>query len=399
MTAAKPAVPEVLVVAKGGRDLRLEKLAKGEEAPREFFYGYFDLEKAGISAAMVSSAERISGPRGRAADILERTFAAATALGVRPLSARLGAGRLAGAKVAMSYTDGYSLSLGLGMSRGGAGPILMGGFHGLSDIEMRAPDSMRGIVRATIRRSLAGLDHAFFFGSADRDVAIARYGLSPALSSVIPFGVDAAFWRPMPGVASEDYVLAVGQDPSRDYDLLVRAPGAHPTRIITRRKLAIPACTAHVKVSAGDFYGSDSLSDEGLRALYCRAHAVVVPLKDVYQPTGYSVTLQAMACGRPVVLSRIKGLWTTTLLRDGENCLLVPPGDAQALGDAIGRLRADPALCARLGKAARETVLAHFDLDRIGSGTVALARLGLEIWRTRAASMSTVPGETIRREA
>jgi glycosyltransferase involved in cell wall biosynthesis len=92
-----------------------------------------------------------------------------------------------------------------------------------------------------------------------------------------------------------------------------------------------------------------------------------------------------MSCGRPVILSNIKGLWTRTLLKDGENCLLVPPGDAGALGAAIARVREDPALAAGIGAAARETALAHFGLDKIGAGTMALVRLGLSLHASRAA--------------
>jgi len=121
------------------------------------------------------------------------------------------------------------------------------------------------------------------------------------------------------------------------------------------------------------------MNDEDLRQLYNMARAVVVPLKDVHQPTGYSVTLQAMACGRPVILSNIKGLWTHTLLKSGVNCLLVPPGDAKALGEAIGQVRANPSWAADIGRAARETVLAHFGLDKVGNGAIALARLGLAL--------------------
>jgi glycosyltransferase involved in cell wall biosynthesis len=125
------------------------------------------------------------------------------------------------------------------------------------------------------------------------------------------------------------------------------------------------------------------MTDEALRRLYNRARAVIVPLKDVYQPTGYSVTLQAMSCGRPVILSAIKGLWAPELLRHNENCLLVPPGDAAALGAAIARIRADGALRARLGQAARATALAHFGLDRMGAATIALARRGLSLAEAR----------------
>jgi glycosyltransferase involved in cell wall biosynthesis len=376
---------DIAVFNKGGRDIRYERLQRGEEAPREFFYGFLDLEKAGLAAVMMSSAGAVSGAAGGLADVIERGFIAATNFGVRPLSARLRAPSFKNAKVVISYTDGFSLSLGLAFPPGPRRPIMVGGFHGLSDIENRTATLARPLARGLIRRALASLDHVFCYGPADRQFAITRYGLAPEHSSVMPFGVDTDFWHPLDGESVEDVVIAVGQDPNRDYDLLASAPGRHPTVIVTRRVVKVPAGANHITVRAGDFFGSDSMSDADLRRLYNCACAVVVPLKDVYQPTGYSVTLQAMSCGRPVIVSNIRGLWTRDLLKDGENCLLVPPGDAAALGAAIGRVRADPTLAQRLGRAARETVLAHFGLERNGEGAIALARRGLSLWAERRA--------------
>ena len=382
-TRIGPADAEIIVFNKGGRDFRFEQLQRGEEAPREFFYGFFDLERAGYSVAMMSTSGVTKGPFGALADLAERGFARGTGLGVRPLSMRVGARWIAGAKVAISYTDGFSLSLGLGYPRKKKRPILIGGFHGLSDIEARTPISMRSFIRPVITQALAGLDHVFFFGPADRAMSMQRYGLSAERSSVIPFGVDTEFWRPMPEVPTEDFVVAIGQDRNRDYDLLAAAPGKHPTRIITQQKVHVPAGAAHVQISAGDYFGSDAMSDQDLRRLYNSACAVVVPLKDVYQPTGYSVTLQAMACGRPVILSNIRGLWTRELLKNGENCLLVPPGDAHALDVAIGQIRKNADFAARLGSSARQTACVHFGLDKIGGGTAALAKLGLALAEKR----------------
>ena len=374
---------DIVVFNKGGRDFRYEMLQAGEEAPREFFYGFLDLQRAGHRAAMQSTSGAAPSATGAVADLVERAFATLTGVGVRPLSLQKQTAWFRGAKVAISYTDGFSLTLGLSGRRGVTGVVLIGGFHGLSDIESRAPAYARAIARATIRRALSGLDHAFFFGPADREFAIERYAIARERTSIIPFGVDTEFWRPLGDMPDEDVVVAVGQDRNRDYNLLVRAPGRHPMRIITRQKLDIPADAAHVSTSSGDYFTADSMTDSNLRRLYNRACAVIVPLKDVYQPSGYSVTLQAMSCGRPVILTRIRGLWGSGLMRGGENCLLVPPGDADALGEAIARIRSDSAFAGRLGRAARETAVTHFGLDKIAGGTLALARLGLALYDQR----------------
>lgn len=378
-----PMDAEVAVFNKGGRDFRLDRIERGEETPREFFYGFLDLAPAGVSAAMLSTSGAVPGLGGAISHQVEEFIAYMTSVGFRPWSARMRMREGAPAKVMVSYTDGFSLSLGLANAMRREKAVVIGGFHGLSDIAPRAPQRMRGLVECGIRKALSGLDHAFFFGAVDRQVAIERYGLSADKSSVIPFGVDTDFWRPLPDESLQDFVVAVGQDPNRDYDLLANAPGEHPTRIVTRRKIAIPPGATHIKTTVGDFFGSDSMSDEDLRRLYNAARAVIIPVKDVFQPSGYSVSLQAMACGRPTIISAIKGLWYPDILKDGENCLLVPPGDGAALGEAIGRVRHDAEFARRIGENARRTAVAHLGLDRIGGGTVAIARLGLEMAKAR----------------
>ncbi len=380
-----PADADIVVFNKGGRDFRIDQLSRGEEVPRDFFYGYFDLLDAGMSAAMMSSAGAEAGAAGRVADVCERAFARLTAVGARPMTARLKLRPVRNAKVLISNTDGFSLSMGLAFPGKAARPVLIGGFQGLSDIEDRSPASARPLVRAVLRRALAGLDLTYFLSPADRDAAVARYGLDPVKAGFLPFGIDTAYWRPCPEVPQENFVFAIGQDWNRDFATLVRAPGKQPIRIVTSLKVDVPAGHDHVTITPGDFSGR-SISDQELRRLYNAARVVVVPSKDVHQPTGQSVSLQAMSCGRPLILTRIRGLWAPDLLRDGENCLLVPPGDAVALGAAINRVVEDRALAERLGRAARETVVAHWGLERTGEVMVDLARRGLSLYAARTSA-------------
>lgn len=74
------------------------------------------------------------------------------------------------------------------------------------------------------------------------------------------------------------------------------------------------------------------------------------------------VALEAAAAGKPTVASAIGGL--TDVVVDGETGLLVPPGDAAALRNALARLIADAALRERLGAAARERARL-FSPDRV----------------------------------
>ena len=62
-----------------------------------------------------------------------------------------------------------------------------------------------------------------------------------------------------------------------------------------------------------------------------------------------NVTLEAMACGVPVVAAKATG--STSLIEDGVNGILVPPGDIAGFADALGAYLADPALRAAHGAA------------------------------------------------
>lgn len=72
------------------------------------------------------------------------------------------------------------------------------------------------------------------------------------------------------------------------------------------------------------------------------------------------VLMEAMATGAPVITTRIAGI--AELVEDGETGVLLPPGRADLLADAIERLAADPALRRKMGEAGRAIVLEQFDV-------------------------------------
>lgn len=73
------------------------------------------------------------------------------------------------------------------------------------------------------------------------------------------------------------------------------------------------------------------------------------------------VALEAMASAKPVVASNHGGL--VEIVVDRETGLLVPPGDAQALANAIMQLAADSHLRKKMGKAGQLRYLSNFTLD------------------------------------
>jgi mannosyltransferase len=77
---------------------------------------------------------------------------------------------------------------------------------------------------------------------------------------------------------------------------------------------------------------------------------------------GFGLTLiEAMAAGTAVVASRAGA--AETIIRDGEDGVLVPPGDAAALVAALEPLMREPDRAAALGRNARARALAQFGID------------------------------------
>ena len=88
------------------------------------------------------------------------------------------------------------------------------------------------------------------------------------------------------------------------------------------------------------------------------------------EPLGSSL-LDAMACGLPCIAVASGGV--REAMEDGVNGLLVPaPAAPAGFADAVARLNANPCDAARLGAAARETIVTRFSAARMVDSTLAV---------------------------
>jgi glycosyltransferase involved in cell wall biosynthesis len=86
----------------------------------------------------------------------------------------------------------------------------------------------------------------------------------------------------------------------------------------------------------------------------------VAVLPSYREAQGLSI-LEAMALSRPVVASNVGGI--PEMIENGETGLLVPPHDAEALGDAIARLLSDHPLADTLARAGHDLVYERFCVE------------------------------------
>jgi glycosyltransferase involved in cell wall biosynthesis len=153
-------------------------------------------------------------------------------------------------------------------------------------------------------------------------------------------------------VLAEACGLLAAQNVSVDA-VIAGPPGEHTAEV--ERIVAARGLTGRVHLPG-------SVSQSELHAAYMDADVFCLPCRvlDNGDRDGIpNVMVEAMAAGLPVVTTPVSGI--PELVSDGENGLLVPPNDPTALAGALLRLRREPDLAARLGRAARATVRERFD--------------------------------------
>ena len=136
-----------------------------------------------------------------------------------------------------------------------------------------------------------------------------------------------------------------------------------------------PEARAYVeRHGLGDRVRFDGATDAPARAMQA-ADVFVAPSRG--EEFGL-VRAEAMACGLPVVVSRIGGM--TEYLIHGENALLCEPGQPAELAASLRRIIADASLRIVLGRAARTTAERYFDAD---SSAARIADVLCEVAGTR----------------
>ena len=110
------------------------------------------------------------------------------------------------------------------------------------------------------------------------------------------------------------------------------------------------------------------LQRDGVLTLFRAADASI--LTSSWENFPHSV-VEALAVGTPVVSTAVGGV--PELVRDGDNGLLVPAGDEDALATAIGRIVGEPGLRERLAGAAAPSV-EHLRTERVYSRLEAILR-------------------------
>lgn len=225
------------------------------------------------------------------------------------------------------------------------------------------------VLQAINRWSLAGADRvtvasSFLAGWVDK--------LAPgATVDVVPFGVDTKIFHPRSdGHRSHEISIGVVKslEPRYGIEYAIRAmtavlnafPGAVLT-IVGDGSLREQLEAIAADLSLGDavkFAGRINHDDipDLMRSFDILLNTTIVP-----ESFGV-VILEGSATGIPVITSDVGGVREVCVADD--TALLIPPGNEQAIAEAIVNLAGDPEKRARLGETGRSFVEEHFEWDR-----------------------------------
>ncbi len=186
------------------------------------------------------------------------------------------------------------------------------------------------------------------------DVAL-KAGVRPERIRVLPNGVAL----PEDNAAHDGgYALYLGRlSPEKGLRTLLRAQAMVP-RVPLRVAGTGPLEDA-LRAEAPQVSFLGHLGPEALQEQLRGASMVVVP-SEYYENCSMAL-LEAMAMGKAVIATDIGGI--PEQITHGRDGMLFPPGDAEALRDALTRLLNDPDLRGALGRKARATIRERFSLD------------------------------------
>jgi len=232
---------------------------------------------------------------------------------------------------------------------------------------------LRPAVRTLLRFALRGRNTRLILQNPDDKTAFERFRLvEPNRVKLIPgAGVDCTRFTPRAKrrrTAGEPVRILLAARLLWEKGIAEYAQAARILRAQGRRvrfllagtpdpgnPAAVPEATLREWVKEGVLEWLGHVGD--MRELYASVDIVVLPS---YYREGIPTSLtEGAACGLPLITTDMPGC--REVVTDGEDGLLIPPRDAEALANAIARLLDSPELAARLGHAARAKALDVFD--------------------------------------
>ena len=214
---------------------------------------------------------------------------------------------------------------------------------------------------------------------------------------VVPLGLDSERLQPRePVTISPDWdqghslrILAVGRlTPYKGLDRLIEAMADSPAQLVILGGGSQHARLAQLIGERGlqqRVHLMGGASDASRNSLLAQCDLVCQPSLNRAEAFGISV-LEAMAAGKPALVSKLEGSGLSWLVQDGHTGWHVAPGDAAALAERIHWLAAHRPHITASGEHAAARYRAHFAIDRVAAQVIELQQTLVDAHRSQSAA-------------
>lgn len=214
------------------------------------------------------------------------------------------------------------------------------------------------------------VDKIYFLGSEEYKIAISRNYSKSNKYFFKPFCIDDKFWISNKNSDKrKKYILFIGNDSNRDFELLEKIVKSIPNqkfKLVSNNEVVLNFKYDNVSIVKGDWKES-LISDSDLRKVYELANLVILPLKESNQPSGQSVSLQAMAAGIPVAITRTKGFWEKEKYYHNENIFFLEPSNLDEWLNLIQNVIKDQKLLDKLALNSKQLILENYSIDKLNT--------------------------------
>ncbi|MCD4694183.1 glycosyltransferase [bacterium] len=204
-----------------------------------------------------------------------------------------------------------------------------------------------------------------FLGEGELDLANSIYPKFKDKFNFLPFAVDTTFWKPDDKIKKEDFILSIGNDKARDWPLAIDIAKSMPEenfKFITKNKnITKNNLPSNVELIKGD-WKDRLLTDKEIRNIYRKCKMVILPIHDTIQPSGQSVCLQAMACSKPVIISRYQGFWDSKNIKNNTH-LIITENNKNNFIDQIDQIDKNENLVKKIKKESINLILNNYKID------------------------------------
>ncbi len=196
--------------------------------------------------------------------------------------------------------------------------------------------SNKNLINKALVKTFYKLSHkVIFISKSEYDEACKNFSYFKNKFIYVPFCIDHKYWKLENSKIKNKELLFIGNDSNRDFDFLVKLAKQmldFNFTIVTERLQY--ADSPNIKLINGN-WNKKILEDDEIKKFYNESFLTLVPIKNSFQPSGQSVTLQSLSMKTPVLITKTKGFWDVENFTNNENIFFCSENNADEWANKV----------------------------------------------------------------